>query len=90
MDQIKLYNILRGDLRLPDDKAADFVSALGTMAEGKLEAKLQTLATKDDLHQLSLATKNDIRDLYKSIFLSGVVQFIAIVGSVLAIVKFIR
>jgi hypothetical protein len=79
MDQIKLYNILRTDLHLSDDKAADFVSAIGKTAERGLDARIQTLATKDD-----------IRDLYKIIYLSGLVQFIAIVASVLAIVKFMR
>ena len=79
MDQIKLYNILRTDLHLSDDKAADFVSAMGKAAEGELNARIQTLATRDD-----------IRDIYKTIYLSGVVQFIAIVGSILAIIKFMK
>jgi hypothetical protein len=79
MDQIKLYNILRTDLHLTDDKAADFVSAMETISERGLDAGIQ-----------SLATKNDIRDLYKTIYLSGLVQFIAIVASVLAIVKFMK
>jgi hypothetical protein len=83
MDQIKLYNILRTDLHLADDRAADFVSAMGKVTERELAIKIQTLATKDDL-------KNDIQDLHKSIFLYGIVQLIAIVASVLAIVKFIK
>jgi hypothetical protein len=36
MDQIKLYSILRTDLHLTDDKAADFVSAMGKTAEREL------------------------------------------------------
>jgi len=83
MDQIKLYNILRTDLHLTDDKAADFVSAMGKVTEREFAIKVQTLATKDDI-------KRDFQDLYKSIFLYGIVQLIAIVASVLAIVKFIR
>jgi hypothetical protein len=79
MDQIKLYNILRTDLHLTDDKAADFVSAMGKVTERELAIKIQTLATKDD-----------IQDLYKSIFLYGIVQLIAIIASVLAIVKFMK
>ena len=90
MDQIKLYNILRTDLHLTDDKAADFVSAMETISERGLDARIQMLATKDDIRELALAAKDDIRDLYKTIYLSGLVQFIAIVGSVLAIVKFMR
>ena len=123
MDQIKLYNILRTDLHLTDDKAADFVSAMESISERGLDARIQALATKNDIRELTLATKNDIRelslatkndirelslatkndlrdfslatkneirDLYKTIYLSGLVQFIAIVASVLAIVKFMR
>jgi hypothetical protein len=134
MDEIKLYNILRTDLKLSDDKAADFVSAIGKTAERELDVRIQTLATKNDLRELSLATKNDlrelslvtkndiqelsratkndiqelslatkndirelslatkndIRDLYKTIYLTSLFQFIAIVASVLAIVKFMR
>ena len=56
---------------------------MGTATERELAIKIQTLPTKDDL-------KNDIQDLHKSIFLYGIVQLIAIVASVLAIVKFIK
>ncbi|HEY2648676.1 MAG TPA: hypothetical protein VGI38_05765 [Puia sp.] len=101
MDQIKLYNILRTDLHLTDDKAADFVSALGAITSMELDRKIQALATKDDLRTLSLATKDDLRalsiatkndilDLNKKIYLIGLVQFIALVTSMLAIVKFMR
>jgi hypothetical protein len=90
MDQIKLYNILRTDLELPDERAADFVSALGAVTGTEMNARIQLLATKSDVHAL----KSDLHSLelkmYKAIFLSGVVQFIAIVASVLAIVKFIQ
>ena len=83
MDQIKLYNILRTDMHLNDDKAADFVSALSKVTERDFAIKIQTLATKDDI-------KKGFQDLYKSIFLYGLVQLIAIIASVLAIVKFIK
>ena len=79
MNQIRLYNLLRNALKMSDQDAAEFISAMGTMAESRLDVRIQTLATK-----------NDIQDLCKSIFLYGVVQLIAIVGSVIAIVKFMR
>jgi hypothetical protein len=97
MNQIRLYNILRKDLQLSDDKAADFVSAMGTMPAVELNEKMQTLATKNDIHSLDekvhsmdLKLESFRADLYRVIFLNGIVQFIAIVGSVLAIVKFMR
>jgi hypothetical protein len=83
MDQIKLYHILRKDLHLTDDKAADFVSAMGMTVERELNIKIQSLATKDDIREL----RNEMKDIYKTIYLSGLVQFIAIVASVLAVVK---
>ncbi len=35
-----------------------------------------------------LATKEDLANLHKSIYIVGLIQFLAIVGSVLAIVSF--
>jgi len=59
-----------------------------------LATKDDILDTKEDIRQLALATKDNIKDLsdkiYTRIFLSGVVQIITIVGSILAIVKFIK
>jgi hypothetical protein len=83
MDQIKLYNILRKDLKLSDERASDFVSAMGAVMATEMNMGIQSLATKSDVHSLELK-------MYKAIFLSGVVQFIAIVASVMAIVKFIQ
>ena len=40
MDQIKLYNILRTDMHLNDDKAADFVSALSKVTERDFAIKI--------------------------------------------------
>jgi|SRR5450432_1348556 hypothetical protein len=77
MDQIKLYNILRTDLEFSDDRAADFVSALGKTAERELDARIQMLATKSDFHSLDLKIEQYKSDTHKMIFLSGVVQFIA-------------
>jgi len=76
MDQIKLYNILRNVLKMTEQDAGEFISAMG--------------AVTSDLRELSLATKDDILDLNKKIYLIGLVQFIALVTSMLAIVKFMR
>ncbi len=49
---------------------------------------------KNDIHLLELSLRKEIQqskeDTYKAIFLAGFVQFIAILGSVLAIIKFIK
>jgi len=101
MDQIKLYNILRNALKMTEQDAGEFISAVGAVTSRELDTKIQALATKDDLRELSLATKDDLRklslatkddilDLNKKIYLIGLVQFIALVTSMLAIVKFMR
>ncbi len=101
MDQIKLYNILRNALKMTERDAGEFISAIGAFTSRELDTKIQALATKDDLRELSLATKDDLRelslatkddilDLNKKISLIGLVQFIALVTSMLAIVKFMR
>ena len=101
MDQIKLYNILRNALKMTEQDAGEFISAVGAVTSRELDIKIQALATKDDLRELSLATKDDLRklslatkddilDLNKKIYLIGLVQFIALVTSMLAIVKFMR
>jgi len=79
MDQIKLYNILRSALKMTEQDAGEFISAMGAITSREPNTKIQTLATKDD-----------ILDLNKKIYMSGLVQFIALVASMLAIVKFIR
>ncbi len=90
MDQIKLYNILRNALKMTEQDAGEFISAIGAVTSRDLDTKIQALATKDDLRELSLASKNDILELNKKIYLIGLVQFIALVTSMLAIVKFMR
>ncbi len=90
MDQIKLYNILRNALKMTEQDAGEFISAMGSVTSRELDTKIQALATKDDLRELSLATKDDILDLNKKIYLIGLVQYIALVTSMLAIVKFMR
>jgi hypothetical protein len=101
MDQIKLYNILRNALKMTEQDAGEFISAIGAVTSRDLDTKIQALATKDDLRELSLATKDDLRalslaskndilELNKKIYLIGLVQFIALVTSMLAIVKFMR
>ena len=52
MNQIRLYDLFRKELRLSDDKAAAFVMAVGEVVESKACSKNQFLATKEDIHLL--------------------------------------
>ncbi len=102
ISQIRLYDLFRKELNLPDDKAADFVLAVGDVVE--LDTKKEFLATKDDIHilkddihilkddihNLELKIEQSKGDIYKAMFLTGIVQLITMLGGVMAIVKFIR
>ncbi len=90
MNHIRLYDLFRRELHLPDDKAADAVYAVQEIAELAMASKKETLATKDDINSLK-SEINFVRDnLYRAIYLSGILQFIAMIGSFLAIVKLIK
>ena len=115
MNQIRLYDLFRKELHLPDNKAAAFVKAVGNVVESEATGKNHLLATKEDIHVLKEdihILKDDIHilkgdmhvlrgdlvlkieqsktDIYKAIFLTGIVQFIAILSGTLAIVKFMK
>src|SRR5882672_2295022 len=57
--QIRLYDLFRNELRLPDDKAAAFVIAVGDIAGSEAGKEKHLLATKEDMNFL----KSDINVL---------------------------
>lgn len=87
--QIRLYNLFRKDLSLSDDKAAEFVAAVEEAIAGATKEQRQILATKEDIYRLELKIEQSKGDIYKAMFWTGIVQLLAILGGVLAIVKFI-
>jgi hypothetical protein len=101
MNQIRLYDLFRKELRLPDEKAAAFVKAVGDVVESEAAGKNHLLATKEDIHDiindmrvlrgdLELKIEQSKTDIYKAMFLTGIVQLIAILSGTLAIVKFMK
>ena len=105
MNHIRLYDLFRRELHLSDDKASDFVIAIEDVTGLAIDAERELLATKKDIHSLDQSIRKDIHsldqsirkeiqqskeDTYKAIYLSGFVQFIAMLGSVLAIIKSIK
>ena len=52
INQIRLYDLFRKELHLPDDKAAAFVIAVGDAVESGFGNNNQLLATKNDFHAL--------------------------------------
>jgi hypothetical protein len=108
MNQIRLYDLFRKELRLPDDKAAEFVRAVGEVAESEVNGKYDLLATKDDIRalksdmhvlksgmhflrgDLELKIEQSKTDICKAMFLTGIVQLIAILSGTLAVVKWMK
>jgi hypothetical protein len=101
MNHIRLYDLFRRELHLSDDKAADFVMAVEDVTGLAIDANKESLATKKDIHclekdihSLEQSMRKEIQkskeDVYKAIYLSGFIQFIAMLGSILAIIKFMK
>lgn len=87
--QIKFCDLVRKELNLSDDKAAAFVTALGEVVESEIKNEPQSAATKEDVHRLELKIEQSKGDLYNAMFWTSIVQLLAILGGVLAIVKFV-
>ncbi|HTB23804.1 MAG TPA: hypothetical protein VK711_00475 [Puia sp.] len=94
MNQIRLYDLFRRELHLSDDKAAEVVYAVQEMTETALTSKKDVLATKEDIYLLRSELKKDTQDikdnLYKAIYLSGILQFITMTGTLIAVIKFMK
>jgi len=105
MNQIRLFNIFRREMHLSDVSAEEAVLAMQELAGFAFESKMNFLATKEDLSSLKIefsakidtginSLRKDMQsgknDLYKAIYLSGFLQFLAMIGTVLAVIKFIK
>lgn len=55
---LKLYDIFRKDLHLPDNRAIEAVTALDDFFDKKSSGKIALLATKDEL----VTTRNELRN----------------------------
>ncbi|HEY9260697.1 hypothetical protein, partial [Chitinophaga sp.] len=54
---LKLYDLVRQDLHLPDHKALEFVTAIGDFWEGNQARQNELLATKAEL----MSTKSELK-----------------------------
>ena len=77
---LKLFDISLEFIK-DKNKAGEFVSKLEETIDQKFDSEKRILATKTDLAEME--TK-----ITKTIYIVGLIQFLAIVGSVLAIVTF--
>lgn len=75
ISEIQLYNALK--IKLGDNEAQQLVDFVKSEVSAEFNNRKDTFLTKDDKI-----------DIMRSIYIVGMVQFIAIVGSVLAIINF--
>jgi hypothetical protein len=91
---LKLYDLLKQDFKLSYSKAKDYAIIVQETIMEQMDEKNKQLKgeNKEDLLKLEMNLKAEIKeskiDMYKAMFLTGMVQLIAILGGVLAIVKF--
>lgn len=52
MSHIRLYDLFRKELHLPDDKASDFVVAVGEVGMWEADKNRQLVITKNDVQLL--------------------------------------
>lgn len=91
---LKLFDALRKELNLSEDKARNIVEAIEDVVNNKLTdtSKEYKSLFGEDVLKLEMRLRDDINqsklDMYKALFISSFVQLIAILGGLLAIVKF--
>ena len=85
VSEIKLYTLLR--TQVGEEQAQSLVEFIQSSVKDEFDSKRELFATKEDLVR---EISNLRADLLKTIYLVGIVQLIGIIGSVIAIVKFIK
>ena len=86
---IKLYDFARKEMKLSEDKAKEFVQTIDEFNAHYIDDSIATkLFVKEEVSQLRDEVRRVEVSLTKAIYWSGLIQFIAIVGSVLAIFNF--
>ena len=99
--QIRLYDIFRKDLNMPDDRAQNLVSTINEALNDHSGQDREDLATKELVKTEIRSVKDEIqsvrdqiRDLKvrmtRSIYLVNLIQFLAIVASIITIFTFLR
>jgi hypothetical protein len=92
--QIRLYDIFRKDLHMPDDRAQNLVSTINDALNDHREEEREDLATKAFVKDEIQSVKDQMHDLEvrmtRQIYFAGLIQFLGIVGAILAIFAFLR
>ncbi|MDR0793931.1 MAG: hypothetical protein LBE82_11530 [Chitinophagaceae bacterium] len=88
--ELKVYDIFK--TKLGDTEAKAIIEYFEAKAEEKYEQKKDVLTTKEDLSNIEKSLKTEIHQLelrlVKQIYWVNIIQFLATIGSILAILKF--
>lgn len=84
---LKLFDISQEFIK-DKEKAREFVSKIEETIDDKFHSEKLVLATKIDLSEMETRIEKRMSEINKTIYLVGLIQFLAIIGSVLAIVNF--
>ena len=77
--QLQAYDMLK--LKLGEQEAKLFISYIESQVEQELKHETKSLATKDDMANMK-------SELMRQIYIVGLIQFLAIVSSVIGIMAF--
>ena len=83
---ITVYDALKSIMS--EDKARNVVEAIKKQVTDEVDTKANILATKEDLAKLKEDMLKQETRLSQTIYIVGIVQFLAIIGSILFILKF--
>lgn len=84
--EIYLYNTLRG--KLGDQETQDLIKYVKSAAKNEFMEREEKFLTKDDKNEITLMMKEDKVELIRAIYIVGIVQYVAIMGSLIGILSF--
>ncbi len=84
--EIQLFQILKA--KLGEKEAEELVSYVKTEVKAEFDNRKELIASKEDIYLLKEDLANVKAELIKSIYVVGLIQFLTIIGSVLAIMNF--
>lgn len=86
VSEIQLYQILKN--KLGEKGAEELVSFVRSEVKTEFDSRREIYATKSDIAIVREDMVNIKSDLTKSIYFAGIIQFLAIIVSIIAIVNF--
>ena len=86
ISEIQLYQILK--TKLGDKGAEELVMFVKSRIKAEIDIREEMYATKSDIALVREDMMGMKSELSKSIYIVGLIQFVAIIGSILAIINF--